>query len=308
MPYVPKEAYDTQVNRGYVVKLPEDQDYRVRAEIEIKDSYSAASFNSSMVNDVSYNFSMVNRTPSLNSFITTVSGSTFEFYHNLGYYRDIMTEYQNDAIDILLSVKYRLDTKKQEKTRGTDAFFDGTNTVYVYENPLFLPLGFTYDHYITKEDFLSLPEERRPEVLLRAVVVDDADSVEDRLNPLPESDTRDSTNETLNEDVSLRKEESSRVFSRDSGGFRSVIVANSKKYAYFSVPFDKGWSAKVNGQKTEITNSSGMMIVPVEKGENNIEFSFMPQGLLPGIGVSVISLLGILLYVYHYKRAKSAKL
>ena len=44
------------------------------------------------------------------------------------------------------------------------------------------------------------------------------------------------------------------------------------KYAFFSVPNDNGWGAKVNGKTVEILNINGMMAISIKKDKKIIEF------------------------------------
>ena len=58
---------------------------------------------------------------------------------------------------------------------------------------------------------------------------------------------------------------------------------------YLSVPYDKGWSVKVNGKKIkpELVGNC-MMSLPLENGENTIEMRYHIAGLKAGICLSVV--------------------
>ena len=58
---------------------------------------------------------------------------------------------------------------------------------------------------------------------------------------------------------------------------------------YLSVPYDKGWSVKVNGKKIkpELVGNC-MMSLPLENGENTIEMGYHVPGLKAGICLSVV--------------------
>ena len=51
----------------------------------------------------------------------------------------------------------------------------------------------------------------------------------------------------------------------------------------FTVPYDDGFSAQVNGETVEILETNGMMAVPVEKGENEIRFTWRNYDLMAGV-------------------------
>lgn len=58
-----------------------------------------------------------------------------------------------------------------------------------------------------------------------------------------------------------------------------------------SVPYDKGWSVKVNGQPAEIYSINGGMIgFAVPSGDSEIEMNFTPQGLQAGVMATVLGL------------------
>ena len=73
------------------------------------------------------------------------------------------------------------------------------------------------------------------------------------------------------------------------------ITAGVNEYLLLSVPYDKGYTAKVNGKKVEAKRVLGDMIaVPLSEGENTVSLSFLPQGFAIGITISVI---GVILWI-----------
>ncbi len=85
---------------------------------------------------------------------------------------------------------------------------------------------------------------------------------------------------------------------------------------FLSIPYDRGWTVKVNGQKVDtygigqrnITSEEGAMLAfDIAKGENyTVELSFFPRGLLAGIIISAVSLAAfILLLIYTRHRPAS---
>lgn len=59
-----------------------------------------------------------------------------------------------------------------------------------------------------------------------------------------------------------------------------------------SVPYEKGWTLKVDGRKKEIQLLQDCMIaVPLSAGEHQIELKFVPNGMIPGIVLTVCGLL-----------------
>ncbi|WP_438831713.1 YfhO family protein [Streptococcus pluranimalium] len=65
----------------------------------------------------------------------------------------------------------------------------------------------------------------------------------------------------------------------------------------YTLPFDKGWQATVNGKRAKIRRiQKGLMAVDVPKGRGTIRLSFTPQGLKEG---NLLSLLGLGLFICY---------
>jgi uncharacterized membrane protein YfhO len=68
-----------------------------------------------------------------------------------------------------------------------------------------------------------------------------------------------------------------------------------------TVPYDKGWSATVDGQKVKITQAqTGFMTIPVKKGAHHIKMTFLPQGFKLGIACFIMGNLGFIYYNKKY--------
>lgn len=68
-----------------------------------------------------------------------------------------------------------------------------------------------------------------------------------------------------------------------------VNIDGKEKYIIFTIPFDKGWTANVDGKEAEIIQVQEMlMAVKVPEGEHEIEISFIPQGFVSGLSISLL--------------------
>lgn len=77
------------------------------------------------------------------------------------------------------------------------------------------------------------------------------------------------------------------------GNSISGIIQGSGEnpYLLLPLPYQKGYSAEVNGKAAEVYQVFGdMMAIPLQQGENKVTLTFVPQGLKLGI---LLSLLGI---------------
>lgn len=87
----------------------------------------------------------------------------------------------------------------------------------------------------------------------------------------------------------------------------SINVENAEENQYLMIPinYDEDWSAKINGKETEIFPALGTyMTIPIEKGENHIEFEFFPKDLTIGIRVTYISTILYIIILLICKKKK----
>nr|WP_290443412.1 YfhO family protein [Sporolactobacillus kofuensis] len=275
------------VKTGRMVKaaLPKTENYRIG------------------ISDDGWNLAMVAGLPTVNSFTSMVNGSIFEFYQSIGSPRAVKTVIPEYAYGLkpLLSERFYVTTIKQDSGKLYTSFFNGTNWIYIYENKDTLPIGFTYDYYITQSQFQHVPDEFKHLVLLRAVVIkaNDVTKVKNFLVPLPESELYTTTKAGYRHDLKMRAKETSTDFHRDRYGFTADIRANADKYAFFSVPYDKGWSAKVNGVSVPILDADGMMIVPIGDGTNHIRFDYRTPGIISGFLLALFAFSTFSVYMFY---------
>lgn len=109
-------------------------------------------------------------------------------------------------------------------------------------------------------------------------------------------------NKSLNDIESLKK--NSLSISKYSNDYiRGSIETDSPKKLFMSIPFDKGWSAKVNGEKVGISNINlGFIGIDLFAGKNMVELSYTPPLLITGSVISFISLLFLLAIIFLKKR------
>ena len=284
--------------------FPEDGNFRIRTDWhEAGESYFANSFD---------NISMLTGIPSVNSFISTAEGGLFEFYENLGTERLVRTvgSFQEELM-ALLSCRYYLSESTVDGSEpvGKYEYSDGT-IIYIYEYENFLPIGFTYDSYVTSDELKEAEPAERAAIMLENIVIEqkDAEKLAENGITLAHGDVHAAT-KTLEEAVADRKAEASGRFARNEKGFVSEIEAGEKTVAFFSVPYSKGWSATVNGQKTDVLDAGGMMAVALEKGTNTVVFTYKTPGFTAGAVLFSVGMLAaaaeIIVYAVRGKSRKS---
>ena len=79
-------------------------------------------------------------------------------------------------------------------------------------------------------------------------------------------------------------------FETRADGFTAHITADEAGIVVFTIPFDKGFSASVDGQRAEVIPCDvSFMGVFVEPGEHEIVFTYRTRMLLPGIAMSLLA-------------------
>ena len=102
-----------------------------------------------------------------------------------------------------------------------------------------------------------------------------------------------------------RKSESCYEFDYDSDGFNAKITLNNPKLVFFSVPYEDGWTAYVNGKPADIEQVSyGFMAVKADSGENEIEFRYSTPGLKYGLIISAGGITVLLIYLLICRKRK----
>ena len=102
--------------------------------------------------------------------------------------------------------------------------------------------------------------------------------------------------ELENDTASLRGNAVS-AFYKTENGFGASALLQKDNLMFFSIPYDEGWSATVNGKKVEIERvNKGFMAVPIKAGENQIEFTYKTPGLPLGIIITIFALVIWLFY------------
>lgn len=92
-------------------------------------------------------------------------------------------------------------------------------------------------------------------------------------------------------------------YSIDGNHINLTARADSDKYLYIAVPYSTGWSATVDGLKTEILRANGaFMCIPVSAGEHDIRLDYRTPMLYEGLGLSAVSLVCFILLTLSLNR------
>lgn len=259
--------------------------------------------------------------PSINAFHSVVSPSIMEFYDYIGIERSVASRPDTDypAIRPLLSVKYlfnRTDGKSFVNSDGETrmagyTYLKTSGNYYVYKNENYIPYGFSYDYYMSYDFCDEYSKNYRSNLMLKAMLLTD-EQIEKYGDCMTDISTVRSgslyntesginlifTDETIASDSARLRETSADKFIIDNNGFSATVTRDKKSLVFFSVPYDTGWSATVNGKPVEVEKVNvGFMAVAVDKGVSDIRFNYRNTGLDLGVTVTVISAVIFIIYI-----------
>ena len=269
------------------------------------------------------NMGMFWQIPTIQAFQSIVPGSVMDFYKSIGVERSVGSRPKTDVYGIrsFLSCKYLFDytkdSKQFENSLGSTempgwALKETKNSYKVYENEYYIPYGFTYDEYITEKQFNDCSESNRHLLLLKAMVLTDeqAEKYGDILKH--HSDTKDynyTQDEYFSDCENRKKLTCSSIEFNNSSFTAKITTGNSDELVFFSIPYESGWSATVNGQPTDIEKVNvGFMAVKVPANQTStIAFNYKTPGLTAGIVVSGVSVVIFVAYMVFWKVPKRKK-
>lgn len=269
----PVDPYAAQYEMACDLTLPDDQ-YRL--------------------NDASNVNTMVSHVSGFSLFTSTDATSITEFEDLFDYYGATYGLNKNTypGLSQLMGGKYVLGF---EPYAPVIASYEHRGVTYYLMEQEACPIGFRVSHYIRESQLRSLPVENRAIALLQAVcIADDVD--EDRLSGLSElkasdivvsEDTSSLVSQLVEKNTALKVDD----FKKDGHGMSCTTAYDSDSWIYFSVPYDEGWSAYVDGQKTEIVYTGAMMMIQVPAGYHSVSFTYETPFYSLGLAISAISLL-----------------
>lgn len=83
-------------------------------------------------------------------------------------------------------------------------------------------------------------------------------------------------------------------------GLDIKVNGSDRELAIIPMAYDRGFKAVVNGERADIINISDLFMgIPLKAGENEIKLLFTPAGLIPGIMVSLVSLVLMIIFTLH---------
>lgn len=250
----------------------------------------------------------------LQFFNSTVAPSIMEFYPEVGVKRDVNSkpEVQNYALRGLLSVRYTLVAKDADSNwqgEGMDGWdlVGSTSAYQIYENKNWVPMGFAQQYYVTADQLDQVGEDSRAQVLLRAVLLDEDQiaAYGDLLQPIPDDRLTNCTQDAYAEDCTACRAEAVENFTATRTGFTAETDYDTDRLVFFSVPYDDGVTAAINGEPAKIEKvDNGLMALRVPAGQTSITCTYHTPGLRTGTIISLAALAVYGAYLVVLKRKK----
>lgn len=180
-----------------------------------------------------------------------------------------------------LGVKYIL-SGNGEPDETKYKLLDQVGSLYIHENVLDAQTAHFYTQDISEESLKELcTEENREELLGEAIALEDGTEIGDA-----------SEIQTLKSEEQETAEQNSSV-TLDAPQKDSVVTgsvhAEADGYALFMIPYEKGWSLTIDGEKAELLRGDiGFLACEVPEGDHTIFLTFEAPGLKAGTIGSVL--------------------
>lgn len=217
--------------------------------------------------------------------------------------------YTRGSFDALMSVRTVVDYKDPDKypleMEGLQLVSRNWN-YDVYSYKYYIPMGFTYDTFVSSRDMerynedVSTLRDVPRQMLANLSVRPEDETVFSKylkkgslnLSPSIEEQWKSLSLDSLCHE---RRKQTCDWFAGDTRGFSAHVNMRKANMMFFSVPFDPGFTATVDGRETKIYNVNlGLSAIELGKGAHDIRFEFFPKGLKEGAAVSLASLLCML--------------
>lgn len=272
-----------------------------------------APFSRVETDSTSTNYELVWGIPTMHCFESTVHPSIFKWYRGIGMIRTVESTLPMERIGAraVMSVRYYLENAlvKHDKSYTDQGGIQGyalineENGYNVYETANYIPMGFSFDSYITEENYKKLPNGVVSDrVLVKDLIL--SEEMAQKYGSLMEEDTDTDPGEMpyleFTDHCYDRAASACTSFSFDKNGFHAEAEMDKDNLLLFSIPYDKGFTARVDGVKAEVERADyGLTAIFVPEGRHQIRVTYRPPGLIP---CTVLSLLAFILLAADWRR------
>jgi uncharacterized membrane protein YfhO len=238
--------------------------------------------------DYSHNQSVFSQLNGVMTYDSTYAPSFIKMKEIAPQVKDFKSEWIFTIEDQILldftNVKYAIVTDSSQLPDGDYSLIDDKYlySLLVYENNDYRKLGMTYDSII-KYSSISKDGSDVSELLNNVVAFDKDYSEISKL-----MGNKKSTLENIQ---------------YESNHLYGTINSEDSNFMVLTLPYDKGWSISINGEKVKTYSvNAGMMGFEINKGYNEVYMSFIPYGFKTGLIISIIAVLISVLLIVKEKR------
>ncbi len=239
----------------------------------------------------------------LDSYNSINSNDYINFLSNFGYKGPNLNVIKWSSLDYpyladILSVKYHL-TKNSNVLPQDVTFVENVGDVSIYLRNSYLPFGFTYDSYILTSELDKLSKSERERTLLQGAVLNTPPPI--LLNHM----LKIAPLQYDNKFRSNRRKNAFNITKFSGDKIQGRISLDKAELLFLPIPFERGWSAYVNGQKSDIYKVNfGFSGVYLNQGENNVELKYFPPYMKVGGIISMICLIVICILLFISTKSK----
>jgi len=196
---------------------------------------------------------------------------------------------QNTQMASLFGIRYILARGHSlDGTPGYQLWWDGGNDICIYRNTAAGGLGILFDRQISESDFLALSAEDRQKALADCVVT----------NKTAGNVSTYASGDLLTGEYDYADNAVNFTENGNSGSLSADVTVDSEKLLFLSIPYDTGWTIRVNGEKAEVYKADlGFQAVVLEPGTNHITCTYSTPMLREGIAISAVGIVSFAFFV-----------
>ncbi len=217
------------------------------------------------------------------------------------------------SVDALLSVKdiidYRSESSENEPIDSAAILLAQKGDLSDrYAFKYYIPMGFSYDSYITREEFNKYLKTDPADTVLPLLenLVINSEDVSALGKYLKHGEIRPDA--TLDSIVSERRKNVAASFVGDTRGLKMTTNFDEDRVVFISVVSDPGFKATIDNQDTPIYSVNlGMSAIVVPQGKHFIDFDYTPPGLRHGALLSIIAIIILIVIAAYERRAPRPK-
>jgi len=224
---------------------------------------------------------------------------------------EIAISLQDVLLTTALGAKYYLTTDSVIPLPGYE-YFDRVQGITIYKNKYFTSVGMNSAYYMTTSNFASLSADQKRYVFLQTVILEDeeAEALAEQFQlQLFDLDTIPETIGTIQyfEAAQFRQTLGIDQIAYNNNRYSHHYNTTEASLLVYSIPYERGWRAKVNGERTDLrqVNQGFIGVEILEAGDYEIILEYQTPGLLSGIRITILML--VLICGHFYKLREEEK-